>query len=74
MGQAQLLLKRLETAGETIALHIKYKKKEHMMFNQAYAELKSLGGELLKQGEDFKYFGSWIADRKGDIEIRTGLA
>ena len=37
-------------------------------------ELKSLGGELLKQVEDFKYVGSLIADSKRDIEVRIGLA
>ena len=37
-------------------------------------ELKSLGGELLKQVEDFKYVGSLIADSKRDIKVRIGLA
>ena len=37
-------------------------------------ELKSLGGELLKQVEDFKYVGSLITDSKRDIEVRIGLA
>ena len=74
MEQAQLLLQRLEIAGEAIGLHINCKEKEYMMFNQANTELKSQGGELLKQVEDFKYLGSWIADSKRDMEVRIRLA
>ena len=44
------------------------------MLNQANTELKSQGGELLKQVEDFKYLGSWIADSKRDMEVRIRLA
>ena len=44
------------------------------MLNQANTELKSQGGELLKQVEDFKYLGSWIADSKRDMEVRIKLA
>ena len=44
------------------------------MFSQADTELKILGGELLKRVEDFKYLGSWIADSKRDMEVRTELA
>ena len=74
MEQAQLLLQRLEIAWEAIGLHINCKEKEYMMFNQANTELKSQGGELLKQVEDFKYLGSWIADSKRDMEVRIKLA
>ena len=74
MEQAQLLLQRLEIAGEAIGLHINCKEKEYMMFNQANTELKSQGGEILKQVEDFKYLGSWIADSKRDTEVRIRLA
>ena len=74
MEQAQLLLQKLEIAGEAIGLHINCKEKEYMMFNQANTELKSQGGELLKQVEDFKYLGSWIADSKRDMEVRIRLA
>ena len=74
MEQAQLLLQRLEIAGEATGLHINCKEKEYMMFNQANTELKSQGGELLKQVEDFKYLGSWIADSKRDMEVRIKLA
>ena len=44
------------------------------MLNQANTELKSQGGELLKQVEDFKYLGSWIADSKRDMEVKIRLA
>ena len=74
MEQAQLLLQRSEIASETIGLHINCKKTEHMMFNQTDTELKSLGGQLLKQVEAFKYIGSWIADSKREMEVRVGLA
>ena len=74
MEQVQLLLQRLEIAGGTIGLHINCKEKEYMMFNQANTELKSQGGEILKQVEDFKYLGSWIADSKRDTEVRIRLA
>ena len=36
--------------------------------------LKTLSGGLLKQGYDFKYLGSWIADSKKDMEVRIRLA
>ena len=74
MEQAQLLLQRLEIAGEAIGLHINCKEKEYVMLNQANTELKSQRGELLKQVEDFKYLGSWIADSKRDMEVRIRLA
>ena len=74
MEQAQLLLQKLKIAGEAIGLHINCKEKKYMMFNQANTELKSQGGELLKQVEDFKYLGSWIADSKRDMEVRIKLA
>ena len=44
------------------------------MLNQANTELKSQGGELLKQVEDFKYLGSWIADSKRDMKVKIRLA
>ena len=74
MEQAKLVLHRLGIVCETTGLHINCKKTEYVIFNQADTELKILGGELLKRVEDFTYLGSWIADSKRDMEVRTGLA
>ena len=72
--QAQLFLLRLEVAGESIGLHVNHTKTEYMLYNQAEAELVTLDGKKLKQVEDFKYLGSWIASSKRDMEVRIGLA
>ena len=72
--QAQLFLLRLEVAGESIGLYVNYTKTEYMLYNQAEAELVTLDGKKLKQVEDFKYLGSWIASNKRDMEVRIGLA
>ena len=74
MGQAQLLLSRLEMAAEAIGLHENCKKTEQMLLNQDDTDLKTLSGDLLKQVHDFKYLGSWIADTKNGTEVRIGLA
>ena len=74
MGQAQLLLSRLEMAAEAIGLHENCKKTEQMLLNQDDTDLKTLSGDLLKQVNDFKYLGSWIADTKNGTEVRIGLA
>ena len=74
MGQAQLLLSRLEMAAEAIRLHENCKKTEQMLLNQDDTDLKTLSGDLLKQVHDFKYLGSWIADTKNGTEVRIGVA
>ena len=74
IDRAQLLLLRLELAGESIGLHVNHKKTEYMLYNQADAKLVTLEGNNLKQVEDFRYLGSWIASSKRDMEIRIGLA
>ena len=72
--QAQLLLSRLEAAGEKIGLHLNHKKTEYMLYNQLDADLVTLEGKKLKRVDDFKYLGSWTESIKKDLETRIGLA
>ena len=74
MVQAQTLLTRLETAAETIGLHLNIKKTEYMLINQADTGLKTLGDKTLKKVDDFKYLGSWIANSRNDMDVRIRLA
>ena len=50
-------------------------KTEFICFNQDESEgMKSLNGEKIKQVEDFKYLGSYIASTEHDVNIRLGKA
>ena len=60
LEEAQLLLLRLEVAAKTVGLHVNYKKTEYMLYNQPVGDLVTLGGNKLKQVDNFKYLGSWI--------------
>ena len=60
LEEAQLLLLRLEVAAKTVGLHVNYKETEYMLYNQPVADLLTLGGNKLKQVDNFKYLGSWI--------------
>ena len=57
LEEAQLLLLRLEVAAKTVGLHVNYKKTE---YNQSEGDLVTLGGNKLKQVDNFECLGSWI--------------
>ena len=44
-----------------------------MLFNQDETDLKTLSDDLLKQVHYLKHLGSWIADRKKDVEAQIEL-
>ena len=68
----QILVLRTE---KEIGLYLNADKTEFICFNQdASEEMKSLNGEKIKQVEDFKYLGSYIASTKHDVNIRLGKA
>ena len=74
LEEAQLLLLRLEVAAKTVGLHVNYKKTEYMLYNQPVGDLVTLGGNKLKQVDNFKYLGSWIQSSEKDMNIRIGQA
>ena len=57
-------LLRLKVAAKTVGLHVNYKKTEYMLYNQPVEDLVTLGGNKLKQVDNFKYLGSWIQSVK----------
>ena len=74
LEEAQLLLLRLEVAAKTVGLHVNYKKTEYMLYNQPVGDLVTLGGNKLKQVDNFKYLGSWIQSSEKDMNVRIGQA
>ena len=57
-----------------MGLHVNYKKTEYMLYNQPVGDLVTLGGNKLKQLDNFKYLGSWIQSSEKDMNIRIGQA
>ena len=74
--KAQALLHDLEAAAADIGLHVNDIKTEFMLVNIDDPEptITTLDGKPLKQVQDFKYLGSYIADSKKDFNIRKGMA
>ena len=69
------LLHNTEKTAKEIGLHINADKTEFICLNQDASEgMKSLNGNVIKQVEDFKYLGSFIASTEHDIDIRLGKA
>ena len=66
--KAQALLHDLEAAAADIGLHVNDIKTDFMLVNIDDPEptMTTLGGKPLKQVQDFKYLGSYIADSKKD--------
>ena len=46
----------------------------YMLYNQPVGDLVTLGGNKLKQVDNFKYLGSWIQSSEKDMNIRIGQA
>ena len=57
-----------------MGLHVNYKKTEYKLYNQPIGDLVTLGGNKLKQVDNFKYLGSWIQSSEKDMNIRIGQA
>jgi exonuclease III len=74
--KAQRLLHDLETAASDIGLHVNDLKTEFMLVNIDDPEpaITTLDGKALKQVQDFKYLGSYIADSRKDFNTRKGMA
>jgi hypothetical protein len=74
--KAQRLLHDLETAASDIGLHVNDLKTEFMLINIDDPEpaITTLDGKALKQVQDFKYLGSYIADSRKDFNTRKGMA
>ena len=74
--KAQALLRDLETAASAVSLNVNASKTEFMLVNIGDPDpvIDSLDGSALKQVEDFKYFGSYIADSRKDFQTRKGMA
>ena len=73
--QAQQLLLQVETECQKVGLGLNSKKTEVMLYNiLEHSPLKTITGDELKEVEDFKYLGSWVASTENDIKIRKALA
>ena len=75
LKDATFLLHSIERTAKEIGFYLNADKTEFICFNQDASErMKSLDGEKLKQVEDFKYLGSYIASTEHDVNIRLGKA
>ena len=73
LKDATFLLQSIERTAKEIGLYLNADKTEFICFNQDASEgMKSLNGEKIKQVEDFKYLGSYIASTEHDVNIRLG--
>lgn len=73
--QAKKLLSLVEVEAAKIGLHANAKKTQVMLFNQdSINDIKSISGGKIKDVEDFKYLGGWIASTEKDLKVRKALA
>ncbi|CAM1311015.1 Uncharacterised protein r2_g2141 [Pycnogonum litorale] len=72
---ATFLLHSIERTSKEIGLYLNADKTEFICLNQDASEgMKSLNGDKIKQVEDFRYLGSYIATTAQDVNIRLGKA
>ena len=75
IDQAQKLLSKVRSEAAKIGLHINAKKTEFMAYKQPDdITIQTTSGELLKEVQNFKYLGDWVASSKQDFEIKKALA
>ena len=75
LKDATFLLHSIERTAKEIGFYLNADKTEFICFNQDASErMKSIDGEKIKQVEDFKYLGSYIASTQHDVNIRLGKA
>ena len=73
---AQALLVSFEEAASKIGLKLNTKKTECMPMNEepSHSSITSKDGAHIKEVEDFKYLGSYVADSRKDFLARKGQA
>lgn len=73
---AQTLLISFEEATAKIGLRLNTKKAECMLMNEdpTHPSITSMDGAHIKEVEDFKYLGSYVADSRKDFLARKGQA
>ena len=73
---AQALLLSFEEAAAKIGLKLNTKKTECMLLNEDFNHpcITSMDGAHIKEVEDFKYLGSYVADSRKDFLARKGQA
>lgn len=73
---AQTLLISLEEAAAKVGLKLNSKKTECMLMNEdpTHPCITSMDGSHIKEVEDFKYLGSYVADSRKDFLARKGQA
>lgn len=74
---AQDLLTSLESAANCVGLHLNETKTEYIDISQqrdSTFDMKTLGGKILKQVDDYKYLGSCIMNSEKDFKARKGMA
>ncbi|CAM1316814.1 Uncharacterised protein r2_g2583 [Pycnogonum litorale] len=75
LKDATFLLHSIERTSKEIGLYLNADKTEFLCLNQDASEgMKSLNGDKIKQVEDFRYLGSYIATTAQDVNIRLGKA
>ena len=75
LKDATCLPHSIEWTGKEIGFYLNADKTEFIWFNQDASEgMRSLNGEKIKQVEDFKDLGSYIASTERDVNIRLRKA
>ena len=73
--QAQELLHRVEVEAEKVGLYINAKKTELMHYGHPCpVSVKAKDGRTIKEVDNFKYLGAWMASSEKDINVRKALA
>ena len=75
LSNAQNLLRSMESAANSVGLHLNESKTEYVNFCKNDATvIKTLNGTILKCKEDYKYLGSYISSSEKDFNVRKGMA
>ena len=68
---ANIMLHKIEEAAAEIGLGVNADKTEYISLNQKNNScIKSLKGKIIKQVNDFKYLGSYVASTNHDVNVR----
>ena len=71
---AEKMLHQIEEAAEDIGLKINSDKTEYMSLNSKSDNMISRNGNSIKNVDNFKYLGSYIANTENDINTRIAKA
>ena len=70
---ANIMLHKIEEAAAEIGLGVNADKTEYISLNQKNNScINSLKGKIIKQVNDFKYLGSYVASTDHDVNVRIG--